>query len=120
MPELPCMNEAQFRKAKKLIRKLCANCDDGNCLLLEDGEVCVCPPAHILHVAVCMYFRAAVLPTEAELYAEVMHSDGQKCCAECGKPFTRRIQNTLYCAACAAKRTKRKKREWAARNRGRQ
>jgi len=119
MPELPCMTEAQFRKAKKLIRKLCANCDDGNCLLLDDGEVCVCPQL-ISYTLLCRYFRAAVLPTDAELYAEVMHSDGQKCCAECGKPFHTTHSNTLYCAACAAKRTKRKKREWAARNRGRQ
>ena len=42
MPEMRRMNEAQLRRARKLIRALCANCDGGNCLLLDDGEPCVC------------------------------------------------------------------------------
>ncbi len=117
MPDLPRMTETQFRRAKKLIRKLCANCDNGNCLLLDDGETCVCPQL-ISYSLLCRYFRAAVLPTDKELYAEIMNADSRKKCAECGKPFAAESKNALYCKACAANRTRRKKREWAAKNRG--
>lgn len=119
MPEpLPRMTEAQFRKAKKLIRRLCANCDHGNCLLLDDGEVCVCPQL-ISYSLLCRYFRAAVLPADQELCAEMMASSALRRCAECGQAFVSEHPNALYCKRCAASRTRRKKREWAARNRGR-
>ncbi len=38
MADLCRMSEAQYRKAKKLIRGLCCNYDGGNCILLDDGE----------------------------------------------------------------------------------
>lgn len=38
---LPRMNYPQYRKARKLVRECCNYCD-GNCLLLDDGEECVC------------------------------------------------------------------------------
>lgn len=118
MPDLPRMTEAQFRRAKKLIRKLCANCDNGNCLLLDDGEACVCPQL-ISYTLLCKYFRAAVLPADRELYAEIIDADARKRCAECGRPFAAESKNARYCKTCAANRTRRKKREWAAKNRGR-
>ena len=38
------MTEKQFSRAKKLLRRLCANYDRGNCLLLDDGhDSCPCP-----------------------------------------------------------------------------
>lgn len=118
MPDkLPRMTEAQFRKAKKLIKKLCANCDRGNCLLLDDGETCICPQL-ISYSLLCRYFRTAVLPADKELYAEIMGSDARRRCAECGKLFASESKNALYCQSCAASRTRRKKREWAAKNRG--
>ena len=43
--EIRRMNEAQFRRARKLISHLCANCDGGNCL----------PPAHFLFGAVPVF-----------------------------------------------------------------
>ena len=39
------LNEAQYRKVKKLTRRLCANNDGGCCLLLDDGDPCVCVQA---------------------------------------------------------------------------
>ena len=118
MPDLPRMTEAQFRRAKKLIRKLCANCEKGNCLLLDDGEVCVCPQL-ISYTLLCRYFRAAVLPADKELCDEIMRTGNRKRCAECGAAFAAESKNALYCQACAARRTRRKKREWAQKNRGR-
>lgn len=38
---IPRMNYPQYRKARKLTHECCNYCD-GNCLLLDDGEECVC------------------------------------------------------------------------------
>ena len=32
----------QAKRINALLRKLCANYEAGNCLLLDDGEPCVC------------------------------------------------------------------------------
>ena len=50
------LNEAQYRKVKKLTRRLCANNDGGCCLLLDDGDPCVCVQA-ISFSLLCRYFR---------------------------------------------------------------
>ena len=71
MSELRRMNEDQFRRARKLIRRLCANYDGGNCLPLDDGDPCPCPQL-ISPTLICKYFRAAVLPADRELCAEVL------------------------------------------------
>ena len=42
------MTEGQLRRARKLIRRLCANYDEGNCLALDEGEGCVCVQSHFL------------------------------------------------------------------------
>lgn len=39
---LPQMTGRQRYRANALIKRLCANYDGGNCLLLDDGEPCVC------------------------------------------------------------------------------
>ena len=36
------LDEKQYRAVKKMTRAACANNDCGNCLLLDDGEPCVC------------------------------------------------------------------------------
>ena len=33
----------QSRKVNALVKRECCNCVDGNCLLLDDGDECVCP-----------------------------------------------------------------------------
>ena len=38
------LNDAQHRRVKKLTRCHCANNVRGCCLLLDDGEPCVCVP----------------------------------------------------------------------------
>ncbi|RKJ49772.1 hypothetical protein D7Y05_08745 [bacterium 1XD42-54] len=35
------MNYPQYRRMRKLIHE-CCNYDGGNCILLDDGEECVC------------------------------------------------------------------------------
>lgn len=117
MPDLPRMTEAQFRRAKKLIRKLCANCENGNCLLLDDGEVCVCPQL-ISYTLLCRYFRAAVLPADKALYDEIMRTDSRKRCAECGAVFVPASNRAQYCDRCKAIVERQKTRERVQRHRG--
>lgn len=50
---------------------LCANYQDGNCLLLDDDEPCVCVQS-ISYSLCCNYFRVAVLPTKPTLEAEIL------------------------------------------------
>ena len=63
MPERIELTPSQRRRCNRLIKRLCANYDDGNCLLLDDGEPCVCPQT-ISYSLLCRYFRNAVLPAE--------------------------------------------------------
>ena len=102
MNDPPRMTEAQLRRARRLIRSLCANCNGGNCLLLDDGyEPCPCPQMLTCSV-LCRYFRAAVLPADRELQAEIM-ADSRRRCRECRRPFVPKAKNTLYCPECAAR-----------------
>ena len=39
---LPRMTPGQRKRANALIRATCCNYDNGNCILLDDGEECVC------------------------------------------------------------------------------
>ena len=43
MSGLKRMTPQQSRKANALIKKTCCNCMGGNCILLDDGDECVCP-----------------------------------------------------------------------------
>jgi len=54
------MTYQQYRAVRRLVHE-CCNYQDGNCLLLDDGEECVCPQS-IFYSLICRWFRAAVLP----------------------------------------------------------
>ena len=59
------LDEKQYRAVKKMTRAACANNDCGNCLLLDDGETCVCVQS-ISYSLLCRYFREAVLPADRQ------------------------------------------------------
>lgn len=107
MGELPRMSEGQARRVKRLIRRLCANHDGGFCLLLDDGEPCVCPQS-ITNALVCRYFKAAVLPADLELYGEVMAVRPSKSCRICGAPIAATCNAVKYCPKCARQERRRK------------
>ena len=65
----------QSRKVNALVRRTCCNYDNGNCILLDDGDECVCPQL-ISYSLLCKWFRAAVLPADRLLYAE-LYQTGQ-------------------------------------------
>ena len=109
---LPRMNLSQRRRANKLIKCLCANYQDGNCLLLDDDEPCVCVQ-RISFSLCCNYFRAAVLPTEPILEAEILSPANICYCQDCKKPFVPKSKrnNQKFCTACAKRRHRKSKAE---------
>ena len=117
MSELHRMNDSQFRRARKLIRRLCANYDGGNCLPLDGGDFCPCPQL-ISPTLICKYFRAAVLPADRDLCAEVMREKPVKRCCVCGAPIAAFSNAAKYCPGCAL-RERRKKDAERKRNRPR-
>lgn len=105
---LPRMKPGQRKRANALIRKICCNYENGNCLLLDDGEECVCPQT-ISYSVCCKWFRWAVLPQDKPLEAEIFHSASVKRCAECGAAFVPRSNRAKYCEACAERVHRRQK-----------
>jgi len=106
MGELPRMSAQQYRRAKALIRRLCANYDGGCCLLLEDG----CPQL-LTPALVCKYFRAAVLPADRELHDGLMGAGPVRRCRVCGAPVVSRSNAAKYCPSCALRERRRQDRE---------
>ena len=103
MDEIKRLTLAQRARCNRLIRRLCANYDGGNCLPLDDGEGCVCVQM-ISYSLLCRWFRAAVLPLDGALYAEIIQSrDSVKRCAVCGAAFTPKSNRAKYCPDCAVR-----------------
>jgi len=84
------LDEKQYRAVKKMTRAACANNDCGNCLLLDDGETCVCVQS-ISYSLLCRYFREAVLPADRQLCEQITRSGETdlKRCAVCGSTLRR-------------------------------
>ena len=100
------MNYPQYRKARRLTREGCNNVG-GNCLLLDDGEECICVQS-ISYSLLCRWFRAAVLPLDESLYAALLHQENRKKCVRCGKLYVPKSNRAKYCPDCA-RQEKRKK-----------
>ena len=100
---LPRMTPRQRQAAVKLIRKICCNYDDGNCILLDDGESCVCPQS-ISYSVNCKFFRRVLLEDKEglSLKAELFRDNTTKRCAVCDKAFQSKSNNAKYCGGCAA------------------
>ena len=64
----------QSRKVNSLVKKECCNCERGHCILLDDGEECVCPQL-ISYSLLCKWFQIAVLPLDKLLYAELFKTE---------------------------------------------
>ena len=96
----------QSRKVNALVRRTCCNCDNGNCILLDDGDGCVCPQL-ISFSLLCKWFRIAVLPADKELYAELCHTGDMRRCSGCGAPFASKSNRAAYCQGCRKRITRR-------------
>ena len=99
---LPRLTPGQRQAAVKLIRELCSNYDDGNCILLDDGDPCACVQS-ISYSVNCKFFRHVLLedkkgqPLKAEIFRDVT----TKRCEVCGKAFQSHSNNAKYCDGCA-------------------
>ena len=103
---LPHMDYRQHRRARRLVHE-CCNYDEGNCLLLDDGEPCVCVQS-ISFSLMCHWFRVAVLPLDGELAAALLCRGSRKRCAVCGAAFVPKSNRGKYCPGCAGCMKKRK------------
>ena len=66
----PYMDYLQHRAACRLVHE-CCNYDNSNCILLDNGEPCVCVQS-ISHSLLCRWFVAAVLPLDGKLEAALL------------------------------------------------
>ena len=78
---LPRMTPEQALRVRRLVRRLCANYDAGNCLPLDSP----CPQL-ITSSLLCKYFRAAVLPADLALSAAILRERITRRCRLCGAP----------------------------------
>lgn len=106
---IPHMNYQQYRTARRLVHS-CCNYDGGCCLLLDDGEECVCPQS-ITYSLICRWFRAAVLPLDAGLCAALLYRDRMKPCAVCGSYYVPKSNRAKYCPECAVASRRKKEAE---------
>ena len=89
----------QYRAVRRLVHS-CCNYQDGNCLLLDDGEECVCVQS-ISYSLICRWFRAAVLPLDESLCAALLHRENMKKCVLCGSWYIPKSNRAKYCPDCA-------------------
>lgn len=112
---LPSLTPKQRQRANALIKRLCANYDNGNCLALDNGEPCVCVQS-ISYSLLCKYFRSAVLPAEPLLEAAILGTRFEKC-VSCGAPIIKKGNRKKYCEKCAQRSYKAQQAEYARRKR---
>ncbi len=105
MSEIKRLTPQQSRTVNALIKKTCCNCMDGNCILLDDGDECVCPQL-ISYSLLCKWFRNAVLPADKELYAELYAPEDKRRCAVCGASFASTSNSVKYCPDCRKRITR--------------
>ena len=100
----PYMDYRQYRAARRLVHE-CCNYEDGNCILLDDGEPCICVQS-ISYSLLCRWFIAAVLPIDGELEAALMRRGSWKRCTVCGAYFSPKSNRGKYCPDCAGRMKK--------------
>ena len=112
------MTPAQQRDARKIIRKLCSNCVNDNCIRLDQGEEVTCP--QMLSASVCCrFFRNVLLkdPEAGTLEAGIFSSGTKKHCTICAKEFYSAGNRAKYCADCKAGAQRKQQAEYARRRR---
>ncbi len=95
----------QSRRVNALAKKECCNCDGGSCILLDDGDECVCPQL-ISYSLLCKWFKIAVLPLDKELYAELFKAEDMRRCTVCGASFASASNSVKYCPDCRKRITR--------------
>ena len=68
----------QVEQVNVLVLSACANCQNGCCLLLDDGDSHPCVQLLSISGICCRYFLTAVLPTDEMLYQSVIQDINNK------------------------------------------
>ncbi len=97
----PYMDYLQYRAACRLVHE-CCNYDNGNCILLDNGEPCVCVQS-ISYSLLCRWFIAAVLPLDGKLEAALLHRADRKTLYRVRRVFSPKSNRGKYCPDCTAK-----------------
>lgn len=105
MSEIIRLSPMQSRRVNALVKRECCNCDGGNCLLLDDGDTCICPQL-ISYSLLCKWLRVAVLPLDQELCAELYRIEGMRRCDVCGASFVPGSNRAKYCPDCRTRITR--------------
>lgn len=64
----------QIEQVNALVLSSCANCQDGCCLLMDDGDSYPCVQLLSVTGIFCRYFLTAVLPIDDELYSQIIRN----------------------------------------------
>ena len=102
------ITKAQSKQVNKLVRLLCCNCCNDNCLLLDDGETHRCVQLISFSGIYCNYLKNSVLPADKKLFNEIMGANNGSC-KQCGKSFYKTSAKTKYCEDCAKQRHRKQK-----------
>lgn len=108
--EIRRIPEGYIREVQRIAAEECANCDEGSCLLLDDGEPSICPQS-ISHSLWCRYYLTSVLPAHRDLYFKLCGHGSEKRCDLCGKPFYPKSNRGQYCSSCSGKMKRQRTRE---------
>ena len=117
MGEIIRLTREQAAAVYECVKRHCANCVDGNCLLLDDGDFIPCPQL-ITRSLLCRYFINAVLPGDRQLYGDIIRPDDSKVCIECGRRFYPKNIQAKYCDKCKPIVRRRQTRERMRQKRG--
>ena len=96
---LPQMTGRQRYKANALIKRLCANYDGGNCLLLDDGELCMRSVYFLL--SAMQILPQCGIARRAEAGSRDIDVGSETVCERCGVPIEKHSNRQKYCADCA-------------------
>ena len=104
---LPYMDADMRELAKRTLSKVDALTEAEFAELpIYAGDECVCPQL-ISYSLLCKWFRAAVLPADRLLYAELYQTGDKKKCTECGAFFASTSNSVKYCPVCRKRITRR-------------
>lgn len=106
--EIPRMDYRQYRAACRLVHE-CCNYDNGNCILLDNGEPCVCVQS-ISYSLMCRWFTAAVLPLDGS-WKPPFTQGRQETLYRVRRVFSPKSNRGKYCPDCAARVRRRKEAE---------
>ena len=102
--KLPRMDYRQHRRARRLVHE-CCNYDGGNCLLLDDGEPCVCVQSISLSL-MCAGSVWLSCPLTGSWPQPFCTGGAGKRCAVCGAAFVPKSNRGKYCPDCAGRMKK--------------